>query len=303
VTIAIGLLHQDGVVLATDSLVSSGTFGAYQSKVVGCRFPDGVALFALAGNVALAESAIEQCEEQLKRPPKRNRTCAEIAAEVRAVLAREYREHVSDANLINSAYDYALIVVVGSRVDGLELYSTSLTTLKRSRAGYECAGAGSEMAQSMIHPYFMKGLSGDCVRKLAIYALANVKRAMPGVVGGNLVVYTLWPSNGLSVMPKKHIELMERYSRALDEGAQALVMQFLDIQPNADQAFAQRSRKFCEEVIDLRESLKRERLSIWPEPPPIESFDVIREITGPRAKKRRRKAPTGGQSTQQPSQE
>jgi hypothetical protein len=91
-TIAIGMLYDKGVLICADSLVTTATLGSYQSKILAYRVDGADIVFALAGNVDLAEAAWEQCEPVVFKHAGKKTSAGDIAKSLRVVLGKEYRE-------------------------------------------------------------------------------------------------------------------------------------------------------------------------------------------------------------------
>jgi len=64
-TIAAGLLCQDGVLLCTDTEHTAWAAKSHHSKVDHFEVPNGKIAFALAGASALAWSAMQKCRKEL----------------------------------------------------------------------------------------------------------------------------------------------------------------------------------------------------------------------------------------------
>jgi hypothetical protein len=136
-TAAAGFAYHDGIVLCADTLLSGGIVSRHVSKIGGFRFSDGVALFAIAGHTDMAEAAVQQCEDPLREYSGNPRKRSQIANIIRGALGAEYKTHVIGNGYEGTTKDYAIIVALHSEVDGLGLYATASTQLKRSRSGCE----------------------------------------------------------------------------------------------------------------------------------------------------------------------
>jgi hypothetical protein len=306
VTIALGLLHSRGVLMCSDTLLSNGTVGWHESKVIGGRFADGVCLFAFAGNADLAESCIQLCIEGLKVEISTPRTRVEIVNAIRPTLAREYKLHVIDAQR-QATHDYALLVAVWSKRDGVGLYSTNGTSMRKSRRGYESIGAGNDIAQFLVRPHYASFLPEAAVTALAVYALSSIRRAMPGVVGGNLLIFRLFSDGGVGVVTNKDIEVAAKYSALFDSEARHLLSGLLGIDTipsTPDAVFASKLERFSVAIDDIMRRWKKARTRLFPEPEAEEAMEVIRAVSSPevmREVKRLQKFPRRARSRQRPS--
>jgi hypothetical protein len=203
-TIAAGLLYEGGVLMMADTLMSADTISIYQSKLMVHNFSDGKAVFGLAGNnVNLAESAVQECEAPLTRYEGKPRTFSQIAKVIRDALARHYKTHVID-NQLQFTHYYNVVIAIYSSVDGVGLYVTDMTVMKRTRRGFECAGSGHDLAHYLIGPLYDrswtkegKRISEERAQTLLYYAMANIRAFMPGSVGGDPILVEI-QNDGLS---------------------------------------------------------------------------------------------------------
>ena len=257
-TIAIGMLHRDGVLVCADTLVTTPTVGGYESKIQAYRLRDGYAVFALSGNVPLAESAIQQCEETLRAGSNKPREKAVIASGIRAVLAKEYRTHVSSVNLIGTALDYSLIVAVRSDVDGMSLYSTAESVLVKSKRGLEYIGVGSEKAQTLLRPVYRNDLAYKRAWSEAAYAIGVIKREMPGYVGGDPIFLNLPSEGDVDVSGYAHAEHLERYTGRYDALSETLLSAFMDL--DNDDRFRKILELFTKQVDHCRKEWQEKGL-------------------------------------------
>lgn len=262
-TIALGMLHSEGVLICADTLVSGATLGGYQSKIQAYKLFDGDAIFAFAGNVGLAESAIQQCEGILKsRKKKRGRD--ELANAVRGVLAQEYKTHIANNSFVGSQYDYSFIVAVRSEIDGIEIYSSQLSALVRSRTGFESIGAGHDAAEMLIRAGYKPDASRKKAWNDAAYAIATIRRLMPGCVGGEPILMNLERDGGISVSGYNEAQLLASYGGLYDVESRALLETFLNTEDDA--AFATQLGRFTQAIPHWRDQWKKQ-VSGWSAPP------------------------------------
>lgn len=276
-TIAIGMLYDNGALLGADSLVTTGTLGSYESKILGYRIDGADVIFALAGNVDLADSAWQLCEPAVLKHAGKKSTAREIAASLRSVLAKEYKEQVIDCGYVGSQYDYSFLIAIRPEGSKAELYCTYSKALKKSRGGREHIGAGADLAKLLLSWIRPSLLSAEQLAELAAHAIARLKLEMPGVIGGNNLIVILSDDGEILFYRQADLELLTQYGRAYDVEARFLLWRFLD--SSVDQTkFKESVDCFSRSVIDSRNEWKRERDRIVFSTPPPEADEAIIDL-------------------------
>ena len=97
-TIAMGILSNDGIVMSADTMMSGQVKTSYESKITGYKFHDGKAVFALSGYATFAQSAIQDCEPTLRKGHKL-RTHAEIISALKPVLSEAFARQITRPGL------------------------------------------------------------------------------------------------------------------------------------------------------------------------------------------------------------
>jgi hypothetical protein len=276
-TIAIGMLYDSGVVMSADSLVTTGTLGSYQSKILAYRIDGADVVFALAGNVDLAESAWQLCEPAITKHAGRKASARDIANSLRPVLAKEYKEHVLDCGYVGTHYDYSFLIAI--RVDGAkaELYHTYLKTLKKSRKWRECIGAGADLASLLLGWVAGSHLSVERLTERVAHAVAILKLEMSGVIGGNNLVLALTDDGRILFYTVAGLDLLERYGAEYDVHARDMLWSFLDT--SVDEAkFKESLETFCNMVKATWGAWKAKRDAILFSTAPSESKQAIIDL-------------------------
>lgn len=265
--------------MGADTLVTSSTIGNYESKILPITFDDGVAICGLAGNPDLAAAAIEQCEISLRTSMKKSRTCVEIASHIKRVLTREYKEKIMDHGLQDTGADYVIIAAIFSEADGLGLYSTYKSSMKRSRSGIEFAGAGYDVAKLLSGPWFRsKQTHQDHALVHIISNLKFIKDAMPGVIGGNSVIVRLREDGELAHTRRDDMDIVERYSARFRHASDALLNKFLRIGEDKQAEFDGQLDMFTQALCRAREEWRKESSRIIFSAPVAEALELLETV-------------------------
>jgi hypothetical protein len=181
VTIAAGFLHNQGVLLCSDTELTGWAFTLQGSKITRFEWATAQVAMAYAGYSEAATAAIQKCEAQAKAGNDQN-----LMAAIERTLDRHYRKAV----LSHPDYkdiDYKILIAI-QRDAKSELYVTNRTSVKQVST-YDCIGIGDALAHSILRPHFMGGTE-DQVMLWAAYMLASIKGNVPGC-GGASVFFSL----------------------------------------------------------------------------------------------------------------
>ena len=134
-TIAIGFVCIDGVLLCADTEHTGFTSKTHHAKIDNFEVPNGRVCFALSGSSALAWAAMEKCKKQLQK-----KASDDLASDIEQILDEEYRRNVlTHPDYVNLEYQFLIgICATGKRV---ELYATTRTAMRRI-SNFECIGIG-----------------------------------------------------------------------------------------------------------------------------------------------------------------
>jgi hypothetical protein len=277
-TIAIGMLYNKGALMSADSLVTTETLGHYQTKILGYRIKGADVIFSLAGNVTLAESAIQQCRSPILKHSAKKHSAQIIADSLRPILAAEYQQNVINAGW-PALNEYYLILAI--RADGApaEIHHTYQKALKKSRPGVEHIGVGSDISKFLLswvrEPF---KLSDERAADVLAYIVGMLKYAMPGAVGGNNLILRL-PNDGGEIMfyRREDLRLIEQYTPAFEIDARNLFWRFLDETLDKD-GFDKAMDGFSKSVGFWRQQWKQKRESIIWSAAPDEANDAIIDL-------------------------
>ena len=271
-TIAAGLLCKESLIICADTLVSTATVGGYQSKIACYRLIGADVVFSLSGNVELAESAFQQCEQSLRNAQGKGLNQQEIANILRPILAQEYKTHVVDTGW-HPEHNYNLIVAIRAG-NGMGLYRTYCAALKRTKDGLECIGAGDDLFRVLVQPSFRRNQPSERAWQLVCAALLRVKRAMPGVVGGIPLVMNLAADGAIRFATTRDFVTAEKYIPFIDDHFERLTSAFLD-HSASDEDFSKAVDSFAQQIRYLRSQWEHEHRFTWSNPPPTAREAII----------------------------
>ena len=278
------MLYSGGVLICADTMVSKPTVSSYESKLMGYKFDDGIAVFAFAGHVGLAENAIQRCEDDLRKTSQRPRTKAEIMESVRRILKYEYEERILKYSLVGSDYDYNIVIAVWSKADGVGLYRTHTSALNRTRRGYECIGVGDDLAEYLIRGSYARGYDVRHVTGLMAYVLAEIKAFMPASVGGSMILLRISSDGEPSIMPGTVMEIIDRHSRTLHAWMKMLPVNLIN--DRTAENFKQTLDNFSVAALRQWQHFADEAGQLLWAGPPNEALDLFMELR-PKARRDR----------------
>lgn len=299
-TLAIGALTQDGVMLCADTLVSGSTHGEYESKLVGYRFRDGLAVFGLAGYFSSAHSAIQECEPILRKSgPKR--THREIASQLKPTLARMMKIQVIDPKLDWTTYGYEIVAAIWSSVDGLGLYAGDYTSFSEIRGSYQCIGSGHDIATFLIKPHLAPIIRSErYVTSITAHALSRVRAFSPAMVGGDPIMLTIRKDGTPFIWARADFVFLTKAAGVVSGFQEQQLMEFL-LSDDLETV-----RTGLDNFASMVEHEKEEWLAnahklIW-SAVPREAFSLLTDLRIKQPGPRRRIFPKGDQKPPQPSQ-
>lgn len=260
-TIAIGMLYDKGVLMCADSLVTTGTIGSFQSKILGYRVDGADVVFALAGNVELAESAWQQCRSVVLKHAEKKHTAQQIADSLRPVLASEYQQHVVDTGWLPH-HEYNFVIAIRTAGAKAELYYTYAKSFKKSREGLECIGAGADMAKFLLSWVRHASLSNEKLADVAGYVVGTLKRQMPGVIGGNNLIMSIGDDGEILSFTRADLEFIEQYAPAYEVDSYNLLWKFLDTSID-EHKFEEALTAFSRSIRFWRSQYRQKRESTW----------------------------------------
>ena len=249
-TIAAGFLCREGVLLCADTEVTGWSLKYHESKLGHFDCPGGEVAFAVAGNTHFGWAAIQKCARKLKQTPPE-----ETLDVIDKTLDREYRRNVLSNPLVASdqSLHYNLLVSLWSPGAGTSLYVTNQTAI-RPVYGFECIGAGNELAGYLIRPTFSASMHLREALSLASYALKAAKDSVPGCGGMSIFLIVLNDGRfgtitSVNAGPTKNLE---EYSNAYDFSTRELLVSLTNTNTQDDDVERYISEVFSKRVMDVR---------------------------------------------------
>jgi 20S proteasome alpha/beta subunit len=258
VTIAIGLMHEDGILICADTRLTSAS-KTDESKIKGFVFPhagDSKAIFAFSGNVPIARMTIDDFRRALKKIPKDDMKLEVMVEAIRAVLLDTYQMHIHpNPDRGSGEYDIAFIIALWSHIDGLGAYSTSGTAVTRFHYS-ECVGSGSYLADYLLSPHISLFLaSEDWMTRVACHVLKEVK-AHDSQCGGSTDVVSISNEGKVGQQHSFLIEEDEEYSDAFNKMISSVFIYMGDAD-TPDEEFNEALRDLVKELKQLRRNRKK----------------------------------------------
>jgi 20S proteasome alpha/beta subunit len=207
-TIAIGFLYQDGLLLCADTQFT-GNIKLMGSKILPHKYEDGSkSAFVVAGHPRYARMCVQLIEYQISALPEEDRSLSKMHLEVVAGIKELYQEHIFKHP---KRYDVEVQLLVGlwsAKDEAVAFYSTEDTAVPRMY-GYDCLGSGEVLAHQYIRPRYKRVTSTTQkprhteteVRRLAIEAMRQVKKYDP-YCGGDIECLTLTNDGQMSSVVK-----------------------------------------------------------------------------------------------------
>jgi 20S proteasome alpha/beta subunit len=219
-TIAVGLLCDEGVLLCADTEQTS------YLKTIGTKLFDieadvGKVSFALSGDVHMAVSAIQDCEHRLKRISDLKTSISEV---VERLLANYYAGHVLKLPKDErNAADYSFVVGTWSATEGARLHVTHKTAMHPSVIGSECVGAGCDLGQYLIRPYYFGPATKLADALLAaVSAVGRVKENV-SYCGGQTQAVLMRKDGDVRQIDLFEVRQIEEYSKDYESRCRTLL--------------------------------------------------------------------------------
>jgi hypothetical protein len=189
-TIAVGLLCEEGVLLCTDTEETAWQAKSHASKIRSIELPTAKITFAYAGNTRFALSAITHCIRRLK-----SKNARDPLMELEEVLDREYRRNVLKHPHCNtdSSLHYQFLIGFWTPTQRPMLFITDLTAMQEV-TDFDCIGIGEPLARHLIQPAHDRSMSYCTALPLAAYTLKLVKESTKDCDGWS--IFTLLGNDG-----------------------------------------------------------------------------------------------------------
>jgi 20S proteasome alpha/beta subunit len=179
-TIAIGILSTDGIVIAADT-EETGYFKRHQPKIlpVNIEIPDGPAMAITgAGDAGYLDSISEELNDCFGQHWREGYKAIEDS--IGEQLYTFYRKHVIPFAGFPEGDRPSMSLIIGIQKGGeSQLFITDKSTIRPVRA-YDAVGCGGELAKTLLQRLYPKFPTMDIVEALATYVAFQVKELIPG---------------------------------------------------------------------------------------------------------------------------
>jgi 20S proteasome alpha/beta subunit len=209
-TIALGILCSDGVVLATDTQYSVGTVLKYEGlKLFRASAGDCQVIIAACNNADAFRRVIDVIQEELQRSLKDTQPTVDIVRlATEGALAKFYRKFIDPIPSDERAnFEFQLIVGICAKSEKGRLFHSNRSMLVED---YHCAclGEGQYIAEYAIELFVPLKPSVELSKCLAAYIVSAAKRYIQSV-GGQSKVYAIHNDGSDSVLLPFEIEEVE----------------------------------------------------------------------------------------------
>jgi hypothetical protein len=246
-TIAAGFCGTDGILLGADTLHTGTGVNLHNAKLFTAEAECGKMVMSFAGHPEFAEATIQKCAHALQSAtPQLAKGHAGIAAIVSRVVESEYRRVVYKRPDRSDAHVYRLLFGIWSPDDGLGLYSTWETSIKRHEE-YACLGVGEYLGHYLIRPTYHPGMRVAEIAISATYAIAKAKDYVEGC-GGDTNFKVLKSDGSLGDISWHITEPIERAIKEYERQSKAFLLSLLD----SDQTFRESMKRFASALRSLR---------------------------------------------------
>jgi 20S proteasome alpha/beta subunit len=186
VTIAIGLLCKEGLLLCADTQYTiGGGSRLHGTKLLPYEYDDGSkSVFATSGHAQYARMCVQFIQDYIEHDvPKDARTLRRFHRVVAAAIKDLYEDHIFKHPITDEIEVALLCGFWSAKEKKLGFFSTRDTAVNRMH-GYECVGSGSVLAHQSIRRIFKRVVNAQKdkqkqtereVRDLAFTALEAVK--------------------------------------------------------------------------------------------------------------------------------
>jgi 20S proteasome alpha/beta subunit len=207
-TIAIGVLCSDGIVLGADTEYT-GAIKQPGAKVWGIHAEpsDGSVSCGLAGSGdgILLRSMRDRIGNALNGAT----THADVVSVVEEQVVQLYQKHVFPNPAFNDK-NQAVNLVIGARdKNSFGLYETSGSALAASER-YACVGYGSDLGSYLLETLLDKKPPTTLIATALVTYVIKQAKAYSLYCGGDTYILTMQHEGELSYVPLMHIALMER---------------------------------------------------------------------------------------------
>jgi hypothetical protein len=250
-TIAAGLLHKYGVLLCADTQQEDWAKRIHKRKIGFFTGSWGSLVYAAAGDMALAYSAMEKCQRKLEH------ATPETAYDmIERVLDKEYRRNVlSHPDHKTDQLQYWLLIGFWTPLSGgVKFYATKDTAIEQID-WFRCVGVGDMLADPLIRPVFWTGMSEYEALCLASYAMAITKERVPQCGGMSLFISLGSDGSIKQFYDHPYVNHVEDIALEYEYSVQRLLLQHMQ-RFGTDEDFEKNLELFNRDVRKLRNKWK-----------------------------------------------
>lgn len=182
-TIAVGLVFKDGILLAADTEITDGDLKYTQSKIVSHTQPGVSVAFAFAGDVAEARMAIDEIIASLGESGVT--THRGVLGVVKAELSDIYARIILPRTMATQENPRSFYLLIAVWAEGTCRLWSSTGAAVNAVGGYECFGIGATLARYLIKPLHRPECSEHDAKMIAVRALVDTKDNVPGCGGAS----------------------------------------------------------------------------------------------------------------------
>lgn len=258
-TVAIGIHTINGIVVCADSQYSS-SFKANGQKVFSWCDAGVAVVFAIAGDVANATMAVQECCEVLNLNASA-RSLPKVKKIIQLVI-KEIQEKYVDKIPLNEreAARFTLIVGIATKDHDPCLYYTSETGAMVRFDEYHSIGSGGYLAGYVLSAAYDSNMQVDEASACAAYALAAAKRHDSECSGPSqfVTIRQITRRGGymLSVVVPFDLESMEKGMLQYERMAMGMLLEAGNF-ALSEEYFKERVDKFAWRVREMRKEFKR----------------------------------------------
>jgi len=176
-TIAVGVLASDGVVLAADTEYTWGYLKTSGEKIWTAEANGSAVAVAGAGGSDYVEAVSQELLDNFQAAPEAA-SAEEIKKRFGTVLSSFHREHVVPFAEFHSQLTTVCLLVAYQRESEAHLWATQFTNIRR-RGPYAVIGLGCEYAAALLGQVFRGKLARDIhtalAERIAAYAVFDTK--------------------------------------------------------------------------------------------------------------------------------
>lgn len=184
-TIALGIIAADGIVIAADTQETIGPTKTTGDKVIVGPSPDGVIAVTGAGSAGFLDAMAQQVIEDVFARRKQS-----VEAKVRESFGLFYAKHVVPLYEFDRFKDPDISAIIGIEWGKERLILANEQTTLRKCGRFVAVGAGQEQASMILSQNFIPNLPLKRAAVLAAYTIYCVKESVESC-GKNTQVFML----------------------------------------------------------------------------------------------------------------